>query len=290
MKIAPPNYTQTPNDLFDHWLPLLGEAELKVLLVIIRKTFGWHKKRDRISITQLSEITGLLRETVIKATTSLQSKGIIIKDVKGQAGRQETHYELVIEEESNNSYPSVKPTPLVGLDPLGSTDPQKKAYLKETNQKKQQQASPTDAASAAASFGSSEKEKPKIYPCLELIDIPLYDKTEITERYDEPRVIKAIEWALRQKSYSKGLAAALKHACKHKIEYEEQKTKETPYETLCKHFKHGKLYNGAECCLRPQSISFSRGMKYQDMLLDKYFSWSKFKEMCDSFEIKFNGG
>jgi phage replication O-like protein O len=133
MKITPPNYTQTPNDLFDKWLPHLGEAELKVLLVIMRKTFGWHKIRDFISISQLASITGMLEETVVKAAKSLQIKGVIKRIVVGQKGKQQTIYELNIEENSNKSYPSVEPrgelsTPL-GLDPLGSTEAQKKASL-----------------------------------------------------------------------------------------------------------------------------------------------------------------
>ena len=59
--LTAPNYTQCPNDILDHWLPHLREAELKVLLVIIRKTFGYHKKRDKISISQIEKITGLHR-------------------------------------------------------------------------------------------------------------------------------------------------------------------------------------------------------------------------------------
>ncbi len=39
MRIVAPTYFQTPNDLVDHWLPKLGEAEVKVLLVVFRKTF-----------------------------------------------------------------------------------------------------------------------------------------------------------------------------------------------------------------------------------------------------------
>ncbi len=36
-----PHYTQTPDVLFDELLPYLSEAELKVLLYIIRRTFGF---------------------------------------------------------------------------------------------------------------------------------------------------------------------------------------------------------------------------------------------------------
>src|ERR1017187_1181469 len=132
MRIPAPNYTATPNDLFDHWLPLLSESELKVLLVIMRKTFGWHKVRDRISNSQLAKFTGMLEETVIKAAKSLHSKGVITRNVIGTIEKQETYYELVIQEDSNNSYPSVEPSGPLGSNPPVQTESQKKLYPKET--------------------------------------------------------------------------------------------------------------------------------------------------------------
>jgi len=37
-----PNYTQTPNEVFDKFLSKLSHAELRVLLYIVRRTFGFH--------------------------------------------------------------------------------------------------------------------------------------------------------------------------------------------------------------------------------------------------------
>lgn len=133
MKITPPNYTQTPNDLFDHWLPLLGEGELKVLLVIMRKTFGWHKTHDAISVSQLAKYTGMLEETVISAAKSLQKKGVITREVVGTPGKQQTIYSLVIADNSNNCDPSVKPRGPLGSDGGGSTEAQKKPIPKEND-------------------------------------------------------------------------------------------------------------------------------------------------------------
>src|SRR6267154_6080582 len=111
MRMPALNYTQTPNDLFDHWLPFLGEAELKVLLVVMRKTLGWHKIRDEISASQLSKITGMIEETVVKAAKSLQKRGIITRQLTGPIGKQRVVYSLVMPEDSNNS------------DPPGQIDP-----------------------------------------------------------------------------------------------------------------------------------------------------------------------
>ena len=98
MKIEKPNYTQTPNDLFDHWLPLLKEVELKVLLVIMRKTFGWHKTRDYISLSQLEKLTGSTQTNITKSIKTLIEKGLVSKEVVGKIGSQVTYYELILNE------------------------------------------------------------------------------------------------------------------------------------------------------------------------------------------------
>jgi hypothetical protein len=38
-----PSYTMVPDELFDEHLPFLSGAELKVLLYIIRRTFGFKR-------------------------------------------------------------------------------------------------------------------------------------------------------------------------------------------------------------------------------------------------------
>jgi len=47
-----PTYTQVPDEVFDQLLPVLKEAEIKVLLYIIRRTFGFKKTADDISFNQ----------------------------------------------------------------------------------------------------------------------------------------------------------------------------------------------------------------------------------------------
>lgn len=101
MGFASPNYTQIPNDFLENMLPSLGLAETKVLLVIFRKTFGWHRIRDRISLSQLQKLTGCNRTNILTAIDSLISKKLIIKEVVGEKGYQETFYELVIDNSNN---------------------------------------------------------------------------------------------------------------------------------------------------------------------------------------------
>ena len=58
-KIPQSNYTQVPNVFFDEILEGLNLAETKVLLAIMRKTFGWQKQIDRISYSQIVKMTGI---------------------------------------------------------------------------------------------------------------------------------------------------------------------------------------------------------------------------------------
>jgi len=55
----------------------LSGEEWLVLNCIIRKTYGWHKKEDRISFGQFSIYTGLKRPTVARTIKKLLSKKII---------------------------------------------------------------------------------------------------------------------------------------------------------------------------------------------------------------------
>lgn len=141
MRIQAPTYTQTPNDLFDHWLPHLKEGELKVLLVIMRKTFGWHKIRDRISISQLMKLTGMARSSVVNSIKSLEQKGVIHKDTTGENGSEETYYELIVNEDSNNSYQSefnTPPSPNFVPPPSTNFVPTKETLTKEKSKEQQQ--------------------------------------------------------------------------------------------------------------------------------------------------------
>lgn len=47
-----PNSTQVPNIILDFLIPQLPPAEGKCILYICRRTYGFHKERDRISFSQ----------------------------------------------------------------------------------------------------------------------------------------------------------------------------------------------------------------------------------------------
>ncbi len=61
----------------------LSGAEFRVLLAVVGKTYGWNKKQDQISISQLSALTGLSKRGVCKATISLVNKKALGREQKG---------------------------------------------------------------------------------------------------------------------------------------------------------------------------------------------------------------
>lgn len=85
-----PNYTQVPDELFDELLPLLSGAEIKVLLYVIRRTFGFKRQADTISLAQMTNGivkrdgtrldygAGVSKKTLFAALKSLEARRILI--------------------------------------------------------------------------------------------------------------------------------------------------------------------------------------------------------------------
>lgn len=83
MKLS--HVTPVPNPLFDHHLKSLSESEIKVLLIVIRQTWGWidpqtrkRKQWDWITISQFQKKTGLSNKSVSKAIALLVKKNMVV--------------------------------------------------------------------------------------------------------------------------------------------------------------------------------------------------------------------
>lgn len=88
-RIKRPNYTQVPNDILGDLttegiqpgiLAELGYADLKVLLAIIRLTFGYHKTDVRVSLTNLATLTGLARDKVVDGIKRLEDAKLVVAE------------------------------------------------------------------------------------------------------------------------------------------------------------------------------------------------------------------
>jgi len=67
-----------------------SKRELKVLLAIGRKTYGWNKKWDRISLDQFAELTNLKKNHVSTTLAALVKKKAVIR----HPGRKVSYYSI----------------------------------------------------------------------------------------------------------------------------------------------------------------------------------------------------
>lgn len=159
--ITEPNYTQIPNVIFDYWMAQLTPAEFKVLLCICRKTFGWQKKRDRISLRQIEKMTGLTKPSIIKNVEKLIELNLVTKikfkdEFDGSDAPNQYEINVVaaqgnLDEHQKNiggSKLSIPPPVYSEYPPLvNSVYTQKKDITKETIQKKEPPIPPSSESS-----------------------------------------------------------------------------------------------------------------------------------------------
>lgn len=102
-----PQYTQIPNVIFDEWMQHLSAAELQIIMIVCRKTFGWHKDQDAISYSQFAEILNVDKAHVIRVIKRLVDKGFLVKKVRvaPDGNAQANVYGLPLAEKGNPGTP-----------------------------------------------------------------------------------------------------------------------------------------------------------------------------------------
>lgn len=94
------NYVRVVNRFLEELVKasLLG-TEYAVVLFVVRKTWGYNKRSDRISLSQFESGTNLSRVTVIKALKNLRTMNILVlvsssgkKSKKGDEWRVNKYY------------------------------------------------------------------------------------------------------------------------------------------------------------------------------------------------------
>src|SRR5260221_10391594 len=162
-----PNTTPVPDIVFDELLSELTGNELKVLLYIIRRTYGFGKNADAISLSQfrkgittkdekvLDRGCGIEHNrTILVALASLEKKGYVIAN-KGQTNRGDadtTVYKLrfkeapearagdgvvtpgnhVVTSSNDGSYPT-SPRSLPGVTTVVTSGNQQETVLQDTD-------------------------------------------------------------------------------------------------------------------------------------------------------------
>ena len=61
--------------------------------MIVRKTYGWHKKTDWVSLSQIVDGTWIAKPNVSRTVRSLVKRNIIVRPDNKHVGLQENHFE-----------------------------------------------------------------------------------------------------------------------------------------------------------------------------------------------------
>ena len=74
-------YTRIANEIMEALakVRIPGEAR-QVLDAVFRKTYGWNKREDKISLSQFEKMTGLARPSICRAIKKLLIMNIIEKE------------------------------------------------------------------------------------------------------------------------------------------------------------------------------------------------------------------
>lgn len=129
-----PNTSAIPNILIDYWMPKLSPAEFKVLMCIARKTYGWHKAIDRISLRQIEEATGLSRKGITQNLQRLEELSLVskIKSKTSDGDDAANQYEINVNcMEGGRELSSPQVVNSVHQGVVNSVHPQKKDNTKE---------------------------------------------------------------------------------------------------------------------------------------------------------------
>lgn len=202
-----PNGTVVPDDVFDVLMPRLTDPELRVLLYIIRRTFGFKKDSDSISLKQMVEGirtrdgrvldsgTGMSKASVARGIKGLNAKGIILAthNSSRERGDEPTTYALrfrngpvsqaetrgVSQTKTGGSL-TLRQARVSPVDPQQTVEQQTDRSL--SNIRK------ADSPKAGLS-GSAEHHKQDPQALGELLRKPDHTRIELGESYDEDRQV-----------------------------------------------------------------------------------------------------
>ncbi len=125
-------HTDIANELMDALARtrISGEAR-QVLDFILRKTYGWHKKEDRISLSQFVDGTTLKKPTICKAINKLKRMKLIITQ-KDNAGNVYYCFNKHYNKWSPLPKKVTLPKKVKGVTQKGNKSLPKKVHTKET--------------------------------------------------------------------------------------------------------------------------------------------------------------
>lgn len=85
-------YVAIANDIIEALAKAMpGHTEGQIICAVLRKTYGWNKKEDAISISQLCELTGKSKRSVIYSLQNLEAKHMIVVRRAYKNGERQTN-------------------------------------------------------------------------------------------------------------------------------------------------------------------------------------------------------
>lgn len=220
-----PTTTPIPDQVFDELLPRLTGNELKVLLYICRRTFGFKRESDNISLnqmldgivkkdgTRLDGGVGLSKPTLLRALKSLREQEIILVEHRSSAarGNQPTNYRLNIrtnyppqaatkpEEEEEESDPTLGKKMNLGGSQNFTKPLVKKRYPQQTvlQQTDRQQHSPKPVGNNNTSASRGERGAGASGPVVVALTKRGMTKTvakRLAGRYSDERITQKIDF------------------------------------------------------------------------------------------------
>jgi hypothetical protein len=98
-----PNYTQTPNDFFE-MLSDMESSEVRVTLVMIRQTFGFHKETFKMGIGKLALAAGISEGAAKDGAKAAEKRGTFRRINPNE--NKEAEWELIVNQPlTHNHYP-----------------------------------------------------------------------------------------------------------------------------------------------------------------------------------------
>ena len=194
-KIDVPHFTMYPNIVLDELMQDMSGAEFKVISVIVRKTFGWHKDRDVISYSQIQSISGLSTNAIKKAIVELKKKDLLVVKRTGRGKGIRTSYELNMSENDTIDLPIISENDIKKSSIVSKNDTTKES-IKDKKIKENRAVSPL-------------KKVEKLYFDLfveEFKDIPNYNYpacTNLIKKYLKDYGLDKIQYLIRIWFYCK---------------------------------------------------------------------------------------
>jgi phage replication O-like protein O len=246
-----PTTTQVPDEVFDVLMPQLSGAEIKVLLYICRRTLGFKKAADTISLNQIAQGittkdgrvldrgTGLSKRHVQRALKRLEAQNIItVHRLRDETGLNEVNtYSLHFQRKSDfqSGVETGRPTGVETAGPYGRDTMSQKVEtpVSTTTNRNKQQTDDDDVCVALEHFGITKKQALRLakeYPQeyilkkLELVQWLVDTNSPLVAKNPAGFAIRAIEEDYKQPPYykSKKPLAQEKEPTQHKEQAESQ--------------------------------------------------------------------